>query len=423
MRYQFPYADLAPITIPDENLLGVFESGLVQPDRPAADIVAHSLARPIATQRLRDVARGARRVLIIPDDVTRLTPAHQIIPQVLAELHLAGVADEGISFLMSLGTHRDMMPAEIAQKIGADIAARYPAYNHRWDREEELYFAGTTAHGLDVWPNRMLRQADLVIGIGCIMPHAVAGFSGGGKIIVPGVCGEKTAGAMHWFMAGVPTAQIYGQAENPVRQAIDEVAESAGLRFICDVVMNNEGEIVALVSGHPVAAHRAGCRISRAVHGVRLPGQADIVIIDSYRTDIDYWQAIKAMTPADLVVKNGGVVIHVASCPEGVAQHHPEVLQYGYQSVKRTLEMEAAGAINKSVAMHMLQASRVIVDRASGYLVSPNISREDTLRLNFRWAATAQVALDEALARLGPQATIAVLRQAGDLLPLLPGTD
>ena len=90
-----------------------------------------------------------------------------------------------------------------------------------------------------------------------------------------------------------------------------------------------------------------------------MPKQADIVIIDSYRTDIDYWQAIKAMTPGpDLVMKDGGIVIHVAECREGVAQHHPDVLQYGYQSVQRTLAMEAEGLINKSVAMSMIQASR-----------------------------------------------------------------
>ena len=122
-----------------------------------------------------------------------------------------------------------MTADEIAAKIGPQIAARYPAHNHRWDQEGQLYHAGTTALGLEVWPNRMLREADLVIGVGCIMPHAVAGFSGGGKIIVPGVCGEKTAGAMHWFMANVPSAEIYGRAENPVRKAIDEVAQKAGV--------------------------------------------------------------------------------------------------------------------------------------------------------------------------------------------------
>jgi len=421
MRYRFPYPYLDPIDIPDANLIGVFESGTARPSKPAHEIVLHSLLHPIGSKRLSDLASGARRVLILPDDVTRLTPAYQILPAVLDELHAAGVRDDGIAFLMSLGTHRDMTWDEIAAKIGPDIARRYPVYNHRWHHEDQLYYAGTTRLGIEVWPNKMLRDADLVIGIGCIMPHAVAGFSGGGKIVVPGVCGEKTAGTMHWFMADVPTAEIFGHEENPVRLAIDEVAEQAGLRFICDAIMNNDGEIVALVSGHPVAAHRAGCAISRQVHGVQIPRQADIVVIDSYRTDLDYWQAIKAMTPADLVMKDGGIVIHVAECREGVAQHHPEVLQYGYHSVQRTLEMEREGLINKSVAMHMIQASRVMVDRGSGYLVSPHISRADSERLHFRWAPTPQAALDEALATLGRQASIAGLRQAGDLLPILPG--
>ena len=248
----------------------------------------------------------------------------------------------------------------------------------------------------------------------------MAGFSGGGKIIVPGVCGEKTAGAMHWQMVTEPTARIFGVAENRVRRAIDQIALKAGLKTIVNVILNNRNQIVGVVSGDPVRAHRAGTEICKRVHGVSIPRPADLVIVDSYGTDIEYWQAIKAMTPVDFVVKPGGVVIQVAECPEGVSRSHPEVLQYGYTTVADTLRMVDRGWINKSVACHMVQAGRVIAEKATGFLVARGISRVDIERLGFHYAATPQQAFDQALRILGPsRKEIAILRQAGDMLPLV----
>jgi len=128
------------------------------------------------------------------------------------------------------------------------------------------------------------------------------------------------------------------------------------------------------------------------------------------------------MTPIDVALKDGGVAIQVAACPEGVSPSHPEVLQFGYQSVQRTLEMEKECLINKSVACHAMQASRVIIDRAQGYLITEGISKNDTLKLGFQYAPTPQKALEEALAKLGKDAKILVLRKAGDLLPIIKGT-
>lgn len=419
MLYELPYPDSEPIEIPDRNLLGIYQAPRIEPGGSQEEIVAHGIANPIGAARLCDAARGRRRVLVLCDDNTRETPARLIVPFILAELRAAGVSDDAISFLIALGTHRPMTPQELEAKLGRSVVERYPVANHRWHDAETLAHVGCTPAGLPIQVNRQVAAADFVIGLGSIFPHAVAGFSGGGKIVVPGVCGEATSGDMHWMMYGIPPAELYGHADNPVRQLIDQVALQAGLSYVVDSVLDVEHRIVGLVAGHPVQAHRVGCQISRRVHSVTVPRQAEIVLFDSYRTDLDYWQAIKGITPAGLVMRDGGIVIQVAACREGVSPSHPEVLEYGYRPLAVVNELLQCGAFDKSVAAHMIQAAEVIVERGRGFLVSPHIPRQHVARLGFLYASSPQEALATALTMMGSDASIAVLRQAGELLPLV----
>jgi nickel-dependent lactate racemase len=421
--YRFPYPDVELLEIPDANLIGIYQAPQVKPDGGEQEIISQGIANPIGAPRLRDAVKAEQRVLILCDDVTRETPAHLILPFILEELHAAGVSDENIQFLMALGTHRDMTPQEIEDKLGPDIAGRYPAENHRWNDENSLVYLKTTPTGLEIHINKKMRWADFVIGLGIIFPHAVAGFSGGGKIVVPGICGEATSGDMHWLMYGIPPVKHYGTIDNPVRRIIDEVAMEAGLNYLVDCVLNADGEVVSLVTGHPLEAFRTGCAISRRAHSVTVPSQADIVIFDSYRTDLEYWQAIKAITPAGIVMKDGGVAIQVAECPEGISRAHAEVLEFGYRPLVVVDELLRRGVVNKSIAAHMIQASEVIVDRGRGFLISPNITAQEKARLGFIHADTPQQALDRALEMKGPDASIIVLRQAGDLLPIIADQD
>ena len=417
MRYTFPYESVEPVEIPERNLLGVFEVGSSPPSRED-EVIRHAIENPIDAPRLRDLVRPGEKVLFVPDDVTRATPADRIVPLLLAELESVGVRDEEIRFLTSLGTHRKMTPAELEAKLGRGVVERFRVANHHWEELENLYPVGESSAGVPVFANREALWADHIIGIGSIFPHAVAGFSGGGKIVIPGITGEATCGDMHWAMYGIPPGDLYGHAENPVRAIIDEMALKVGLDYIFDTILDHEGHVVEIVAGHPVTAHRAGCLLSARHYGVKLPGRADIVIFDSCGTDLEYWQAIKAITPAGLCMNDGGVVIQIASCPEGISVSHPEVLEFGYRPLAVVEEMMRCGLVNKSVAAHMIQASEVIVDRGRGFLISPGVSETDTVRLGFLHADTPREALDRALRMKGANASIIVLRRAGDLLPI-----
>ena len=418
MRYKFPYDWAGSLEIPDDNLVDVYKHSTARPRKPESEIIKEAILNPIGIPPVREMARAGQRILIISDDNTRATPVGRILKELLPELYAGGIRKEDIKIIIASGTHRPMTNPELKRKLGKYVQ-QFPVIEHRWFDESNLYFHKKTKNlGIEIWPNIALKEADLIIGIGIIIPHAVAGFSGGGKIITPGVCGEVTNGQMHWAMMRFHPEEIFGVYDNPVRQIINEVAREIPLNLICNAIVNNYGQVVHLVVGDAVEAHKAGCELCRSVHGVRISQKADIVIVDSFGTDIDYWQAIKAMTPAGLVMKKDGIVIHVCECPEGVSLSHPEVLKYGYVPEKEVRELEQQGEIDKTVAVHMVQASRVVTDKGRGILICPNINKRDTERLKFIYASTPREALNRALEIQGKDASIVVLRQAGDLLPI-----
>jgi nickel-dependent lactate racemase len=426
MEYQFPYADVPRLVVPDGNLMGIFSAQECRSCGEPEEIVRAALAAPIGTPRLAELARtcrpgGAESVLLVVDDNSRPTPVHLILPPIIEELHAAGVADGCIEVLLALGTHRFMTRAEIEAKLGPDIAARYPVHNHDWKDPASCELIGTTAQGVDVWINRRVARADLVIGVGRIMPLEVSGFTGGGKILVPGVCGKLTNDEMHWTRMDVPDEQVIGQRDNPVRASIDALARAAGLDFIVNVVMDSRARILHAVAGDMVEAHRAGCARALDAHAVRFPAEPDIVVADSYPFDIEFWQANKALDQAGLVVRTGGVLILVAPCTEGFSATHRELIDFGYPPVEEIKRMVAEGRIiDKVVAVHMTQVSRVARERATVILVTRGISEGDVRKVGLEYAATPQAALEAAFGIAGRDARVALLRGAAEMLPIVP---
>ena len=425
MEYQFPYPDVPKLVVPDRNLMGVFAARECRTCGEPAEIIRSALAAPIGTPRLAELARacragGARHVLLVVDDNSRPTPVHLILPPIMEELHSAGVADSSIEILLALGTHRFMTPAEIETKLGPAIAARYSVHNHDWKDPASCELIGTTAQGVDVWINKRVARADLVIGVGRIMPLEVSGFTGGGKILVPGVCGKLTNDEMHWTRMDVPDDQVIGQRDNPVRASIDALAREAGLDFIVNVVMDSSARILHAVAGDMVEAHRAGCVLALEAHAVHFPKAPDIVVADSYPFDIEFWQANKALDQAGLVVRQGGVLILVSPCTEGFSATHRELIDFGYPPVEEIKRMVAEGTIvNKVVAVHMAQVSRVARERATVILVTSGIPEAAVRKVGLEYAATPQAALEDAFRIAGADASVALLRGAAEMLPIV----
>jgi nickel-dependent lactate racemase len=353
------------------------------------------------------------------DDNTRTTPIKEILPALLAELKNGGVPPEHIELLVALGTHRPMSPAEQEKKFGRHICEEYAIHMHHWNNPAELHHLGTTASGTVIEVNKRLLDADLIIGVGQIVPHRVAGYSGGSKIVQPGVCGGVTTGQTHWLSAQFRGEDIMGKIDNPVRTEMDQVARQANLRFIANAVMDLSGSIVALVCGEPSATFRKGASLSRDIFGVHIPRKGDIVITDSYPADLEMWQASKGIYASDLAVKPGGVIVMISPCTEGVCTEHPDVLKYGYLTSNEVRERVRAGVIpDLTLAAHLVHVGQVIREKATAILVSPGISATDSRKLGFIHADSLQPALAKAMDLTGPTAGIIVLQHAGHILPL-----
>lgn len=412
------YETISSLHVPDENLLGLFS---LPKQEPHDESILHALEHPIGTDRICQLAKGKDQILIVCDDVARPTPAYKIIPYVLKELSDAGILDHQIEFMMALGTHRPMTEQEMRDKVGSDVVDRFAVYNHQWDHSEALQYMGKTDQGVDVWINNKVAEADWVIGIGRIMPIEICGFTGGGKILIPGCCGEITNSEMHWTRVDVDRNEIIGKRDNPIRHSIDELARQAGLDFIINVVMDTEKNIFNCVAGDLTEAHREGCRYAKEYHEVHLPQLADIVIVDGYPFDIEFWQVNKALDTAGMAVRNGGVVIVVSPCYEGLSQtHEGELLQHGYTCKEHVKKLVASGQLeHKVVGVHMIQVADVAVEKATVYLVTDGIPEHTVEAIGLRYASTPQNALEKAFDALGMNAKVTVLRGAAEMLPVI----
>jgi nickel-dependent lactate racemase len=354
------------------------------------------------------------------DDITRQTPAWAILPSLLRSMAQSGCPAGNIKILIAAGTHAPMTGQEIEQKLGKDIARDYSVTLHHWRDQANLRHIGQTGDGTPIFVNRMLGEADFVLGIGQIVPHRVMGYTGGASIVQPGVSGPGVTGYTHWMSALYPGADILGIADNPVRLEVEHIAQLAGLRFVVNVVMDAQGRVLQVVAGDPVAAHRKGAEYSRSVYGVPQPALADSVVAESYPADYDLWQAAKGIYSSELAVRLGGVVILVTPCPHGVSAEHPEVENVGYEGFETIKNKLASGEITDRVAAaHLAHVGRIIRDRAQGIMVSPGIGPATQRSLGFISAQSPQEALELALAMLGQTSTIVVLRHGGDVLPVV----
>ncbi|MFO7916775.1 MAG: nickel-dependent lactate racemase [Anaerolineae bacterium] len=417
-QIEIPYGEgMLQCTAPAANIKGVHVPHEVAPVRDEGAGIQRALAHPIGTPPLQEMARGAERVVIVADDNTRLTPTHVIVPLLLNALNDAGVPDGAVDILIALGTHRQMTEEEIEQKFGRETTGRVSVVNHDCDDQDALVDLGTTPGGVSVQVNRRVLEADLVLGVGSIVPHHIPGFSGGAKIIQPGVCGARTTGQVHLLSVRRPTS-LLGRVENEVRREMEAIAERAGLRAILNTILDREGRLVRAVYGAPRAAFRRGVEASRRVYGVHVPETTDIVIASSHPCDIEFWQAHKTLYPAQRCVREGGTIIVATPCPEGLSVTHPEIADCAGREMDAIDAAIPSGEIEDLTAGALALAWASVRRHADICLVSEGIDDEVAQKVGFHPYPSVQEALDAALARHGHAATISVLPYAPDTLPL-----
>ncbi len=286
--------------------------------------LVRALRDPIASPPLRDLVRPGQKAVIVHTDITRATPNDRILPPLLAELESAGIRREDITLLNALGTHRPQTPEELKVMLGPEVVARYRCVQHDGHDDANLVHLGQTSQGHQVRVNRLFVEADVRILTGFIEPHFFAGFSGGPKGVLPSIAGAESVVSNHGpRMIAQPNARWGVTVGNPIWEEMLEAARMTRPTFLLNVAMNRDKQITGVFAGELFEAHQAGCRFVASSAMVPVPEPFDVVITSNsgYPLDLNLYQAVKGMSAAAQVVRQGGSIIVAAECWDGIPDH------------------------------------------------------------------------------------------------------
>ena len=416
------YADVSR-----ERILFDGKTKYYEPVRDFEKLLLEKLDRPAGGPPLKDQVRPDDTVLILIDDNTRATPVDRILPVLTGYLRDSGVAAEKIEIMAALGTHRVMTEKELRDKVGSAIFSSVVIHQHDFRDEASMENLGSfVLSGVEVpiIVNKKALEADFIVGLGSIVPHCDAGFSGGGKIVQPGICGRETTAGTHLLGALLPEIPLGSLDGNPCREGINIVARKVGLSFIINVVTAPEGGVADIFAGDFLQAHREGCKLSRNVYGIPIPGRADIVVVSASPGDIDYWQAEKGLVAAYFSVKQDGVIIFAAQCLEGMEHNHPQLLEWitmSYDGARERAMRIPLDSDKDLVAADVAMGHCRARERADIYIITDGLSDEETALLGYTRFDSLQAAVDAAVKKI-PDATVGMLPRGADCLPYIDNT-
>lgn len=402
-----------PITVPDQNLLAVLTPNQVAHELTGEAEVRRSLNMPIGSERLSRKVPPESKVVIVTSDITRPVPSSKIIPAILDELSQAGVEDKNITVVFALGSHRAHSEADKRYLVGDSVYHRVRCID---SDETDCLHMGVTRRGTPVDIFRPVAEADVRICVGNIEYHYFAGYSGGAKAIMPGVATRAAIQANHSRM--VDPAACAGRLEgNPVREDIEDVVKLCPVDFIVNVVLNEKKEIIHSVSGDVVQAHRAGCAFLDTLYKTKIPRAADIVIVSpgGFPKDINMYQAQKALDNAKHAVRDGGCIIWLAACQEGLGGSTFEEWMTGHEKAGDMIEHIGR---DFQLGGHKAAAIAMVLARARILLVS-DLEADFVRRVHLEPFPDAQAALEEAFCALGKDASVIAMPYGGSTLPIV----
>ena len=244
--------------------------------------IQDAFKKPIGTTRIRDLAKGKKKVVILFDDLSRPTPAYKILPFVFDELNKGGVRRDQIRLVCAYGCHRPLVREEMIKKLGRDIVENYLVFNH--NVYEHHVKMGTTTYGTPVLINREVAGCDMKIGVGCLIPHFTAGYGGGAKLLLPGVAAMESIIHNHIDLDTIyPEQAILGKVnKNPKRLDMEEAARIAGLDVTVNAVLNHRKEVLGMFVGDFVEAHREGVAFANRVYSTKNPGKFDLMVLNAF---------------------------------------------------------------------------------------------------------------------------------------------
>lgn len=277
--------------------------------------IAAAIAAPIGTPRLRDLAAGRSQPCIVVDDLSRPTRGHLLVPPILDELATAGIPAEDVLLIGGVANHRPMVRDDLLKKLGPDVLRRCRFRNH-------FSFDNCTAVG-EVEINADYLASDLRILVGSIVPHLGAGFSGGAKLLMPGIASAASALAYH---RGPAIEGAYDDVDVAARALSERVARDVGVDFIVNSVPTSRLGVAGVFAGDVVEAHRAGVELARRVFATEAPAGVDVCVLSLYPKDTEFLQHLTAFAPwktaAEPIAREGGTIVVALAGSEGLGTHH-----------------------------------------------------------------------------------------------------
>lgn len=396
----------------DQNLIQIIKPNPVNVPVGGRAEVKRSLEQPIGAERLSNIVKPGEKVVIITSDITRPVPSYDVCPPILDELALAGVKDEDITIVFALGSHRHHTSEEMARLVGQEVYDRVRCID---SDVNDFVYVGTSSAGTPYEVFSEVANADRVICVGNIEFHYFAGYSGGAKAIMPGVCTRKAIQSNHSMMVNdLAAAGIL--EENPLRRDIDEVANYQRIDYIVNVVLDEHKKILKSYAGHYIEAHRAGCSFLDSLYKVPIKEKADIVLLSvgGYPKDLNLYQAQKGLDNAKHAVKDGGVIIMCTSCIEGLGESCFERWMKEMTPEKRIEEIK----VNFQLGGHKAAAIAMVSEKADIYLVS-DLPDEFVKSIYLNPCKDLKEAMDRAYAKCGDDAKVMIMPYAGSTLPAL----
>lgn len=414
MKLSFGFGNgVQEVELPSRNLIGELHANDVPISLRGEAEVVRALRDPIGSQRLRDIVRPGETVAIVTSDLTRPMPTALVMPALLDELYAGGVRPEDITLVFALGCHRPQTEAE-RKKLAGERAFREIRCVDSDPTDCISY--GLTSRGTPVDITRAVAEADRRICLGNIEYHYFAGYSGGAKAIMPGVSTREAIQANHSRMV-LPECCAGALETNPLRLDIEEAGAMLGIDFILNVVLSEHKEVLRAVAGDPVKAHRVGCAFLDSLYRKELTEPADIVIVSQGGApkDLNLYQTQKALDNAKHAVRDGGVIILIGSCREGLGEETFEEWMTTAPTPKSLIER-----IQKEFRLggHKAAAIAMVLERAEVDLVS-DLDDDFVRSLFLVPQPSAQAALEHAFQKLGPDARVLSMPYGGATLPTI----
>ncbi|WP_339907805.1 nickel-dependent lactate racemase [Symmachiella dynata] len=420
MRVQLDYGKTGlDVELPDDRVAGLLQTQDAEPLADPQAAIRAAIADPIGTQPLSELARGKKTACIVVCDITRPVPNKQILPELLSTIEQAGVPREGITILVATGLHRPNEGDELVELVGADVAENYRCENHHGKVLDEHTYLGTTERGVPAWIDTRYIEAELKITTGLIEPHLMAGYSGGRKLICPGIAALETVKIWHGpdFLEHPKADQGFLEG-NPVHEENTLIAKLAGCDFIVNVTLDKERRVTSVVAGDMEEAFLAGVSFIEKHVKAPLPEAVDVVVTCSagYPLDTTFYQAVKGLTGALPIVKQGGTIVIAASLTEGIGS--PE-----FQSLfddNASLEIFMERILGKEyfvMDQWQLEELAKVRRKAKVKFVTDGLPAETINGLFVESADSVEEAVASSLTEYGPDAQVAVIPQGPYVLP------